>query len=61
MIELKIPVLSAIRYMVYEDKSPLRGFATKPEADEFVKNDPDLKIVRIRKKFKTYVVEEAPF
>lgn len=54
-------MFTAIRYMVYELGRPLRGFATKAEAEAFVSNDNDLRIVYIPKKFKTIDVEEAPF
>ena len=60
-IEIKIPVFTAIRYMVYELDSPLRGFATKKEADEFASKDSDLRVKFIPQKYKTYEVEEAPF
>ena len=58
---LNIPVFTAIRYMVYELGRPLRGFATKAEAEAFVLDDEDLRIVHIPAKFKTVEVEEAPF
>jgi len=60
-MELQIPVFTAIRYMVFELGRPLRGFATKAEAEAFVSDDSDLRIQYIPKKFKTIEVKEAPF
>jgi len=60
-MQLNIPVFTAIRYMVYELGRPLRGFATKAEAEAFVAKDEDLRIVHIPTKFKTFEVDEAPF
>ena len=61
MIELKIPVFTAIRYMVFELDKPLRGFATKEEAEAFASKDSDLRVRMIPKRYKTYDFEEAPF
>jgi hypothetical protein len=60
-MEIKIPVFTAIRYMVFELGRPLRGFATKAEAEAFVRDDSDLRIHYIPAKYKTIKVEEAPF
>ena len=60
-MELKIPQYTAIRYMVFELDKPLRGFATKREADEFASNDKDLRVRYIAPTYKVIKVEEAPF
>ena len=61
MHEIKIPVYTAIRYMVFELGRPLRGFATRTEAEIFASKDKDLEVRYIPKKYKTIEVEDAPF
>ena len=58
---LEIPVFTAIRYMVCEGKSPLRGFHTKEEAKRFIADDDDLTIVTVPKRITQIEVEEAPY
>ena len=60
-MKLEIPVFTQIRYMVFELGRPLRGFATKAEAESFASNDKDLEVRFIPREYKTIEVEEAPF
>ena len=54
---MNIKINTAIRWMVYQDGKPLRGFATKKEAQNFATQDE--KIVKLPQK--TIQFEEAPF
>lgn len=60
-MELKIPKLTAIKYMVMEGDKQFRGFETKKEAEEFVRGDDSLTIVKMSHQFHVIEVEEAPF
>ena len=58
---LTVPVYKAIKWMVWDEQGPLRGFSSQEDARHFVGNDTSLKIVPIPKKFKQIEVEEALF
>ena len=61
MIMIEIPKYMAVRWMVYEDGEPLRGFASKREADTFARNDDELEVRQVPKTYQQYQFEEAPF
>lgn len=58
---IKIPKLTAIRYMVHDWGGPLRGFETKADATRFIGEDDSKWIEYIPKSFYEIDVEEAPF
>jgi len=58
---LTVPVYKAIKWMVWDEQGPLRGFSSQEDARHFVGDDTSLKIIPIPKKFKQIIVEEAPF
>ena len=61
MMELKIPVLKTLKYMVYEGGKPLRAFNTLEEAKKFIWGDDDMYIKKIEPKYTTIKVDEAPY
>ena len=60
-MKIEIPVFTAIRWMVFDACGPVRGFATKREADAFAKGDSSYEVRQIPKTYKSYEFEEAPF
>mgnify|MGYP003348568033 FL=1 len=60
-MELRIPIYTAVRWMVHDWDGALRGFHSKADAEKFVANRDEFSIHYIPKTFKTIKIEEAPF